>query len=561
MVCSEARAQTPVWEHQFPDLTPVAGAVERPVGIGTSEQHVLVAGTKYITSTTSVMSLVLYDFFSCTSGCTGGPPSGVSATGKVLAEAQFPITANKAIREAKVVAFSTGNSIYVQAFIAGTEAKSNGDLRVVVAAFHTNVLTMPTSLALTWSASETLPGAATGTNEVPVGIAILTTSPTNITPAYVAVVSEATGYGNGKDMNVRVYDASTGAKIMDQYWTSSGTADDVPIGVALEYSSSSSGANVLVGVTTPVSGSSPPRTQAVVLGWRAESNYLPGTNLPTGTAMTGSPLTLSQTSTQSDVLKAVTPQSGPQVSPNVIAFAAHRTDTGTSPVKQDFLTWVMLITPSGGAAISDSLAEMWNQTYDDLTPGSGEDVDIPVALAVFDISPGGTITSGFRIAVTGTTRTQSGTTTDIATVCYKVSTQSLMWWAHYDNSNNGSNTDNNDYPTSMSYVAFTSEDKRLFIAGATDKVGGTGTPNYDYLSFYYDPADSGAIPRPHGWLPDGSIPALPWSGGSADGFDEATSITARIMYIGGNQYNGIFKTGRSDHPTDAFDWVTTRITP
>lgn len=268
---SVAQAQAPVWEHQFPDLVTVAGAVERPVGIGTSEQHVLVAGTKYLTSTTSVMSLVLYDFFSCTSSCTGGPPSGVAATGKVLAEAQFPITANKAIREAKVVAYTTGSSNYVQAFIAGTEAKSNGDLRVVVAAFQTNVLTIPTSLALTWSASETLPGAATGTNEVPVGIAILTVSPTNISPAYIAVVSEATGYGNGVDMNVRVDNASTGAKIMDEYWTSSGTADDVPVGVALDYSSSSSGANVLVGLTTPVPGSNPPRTRAMVLGWRAES--------------------------------------------------------------------------------------------------------------------------------------------------------------------------------------------------------------------------------------------------------------------------------------------------
>lgn len=265
--------------------------------------------------------------------------------------------------------------------------------------------------------------------------------------------------------------------------------------------------------------------------------------------MGGSPLVLSQTATPSDVMRAVTPQSGPQVSPNVIAFAAHRTDTSPSPAKQDFLTSVLSITPSGAADVSDSLAEYWQAMYDD-EGNAVEDIDVPVAISVFDIDAGENTFSSLHIAVTGTTRTQSGTTTDIATVCYKVAGADRMWWGHYDNSNNGSNTDNNDYPTSMSYVAFARDDKRLFIAGATDKVGGTGTPNYDFLSFYYDPGDTPNGEHIHEWQPDGSIPTLPWSGGTADGFDEATSITARVMSIGGTAYNGISRqVARTIRPT------------
>lgn len=554
MGCREARGQAPVWEHQFPDLMPVAGAAEMPVGIGATTEHVFVAGTKYINSTTSVMSLVMYDFFSCASSCSGGPPASVAGTGKALGEAAFPVALDKGIREAKAAALIPQVDTEMKAFITGTLLLSTGDMRVLTGGFTTNNATSPPTLELMWSATESLPGVSRGVSETPVGIAVLSDIPTSDLPLYVAVVSEVTGYSTGKDVNVRVYNASTGVKILEQYWTSSGSADDVPVGVALHSSSSTTGVNVIVGVTTPVPGSSPPRTQAVVLGWRAESDLM--APIPTGTPMTGSGLTIGQTTTQSDVLKAVTSQAGAEVSPNVIAFAAHRTDTNVSPASQDFLTARIDVIPHPAPA-SDELTELWQITYDDMM-STGSDIDIPVAMKVFDTTPLDNTHSSLRIAVTGTTQAAGATTTDFATVCHRATSGELTWWANYDNTNNGANTSNNDYPTSMAFAPFAGE-MRLYIAGATDNVGGTGAPNYDFLSFYYEPGDTSPSPRQHPWIPDGSIPALPWSNGTSDGFDEVTCITARGMSIGGTPYYGIFKAGRSAHPITGFDWVTARL--
>ncbi|MFN0131566.1 MAG: hypothetical protein ACKVW3_03390 [Phycisphaerales bacterium] len=232
---STAVAQTPVWTRPYP-TSQLSAQIDTPVGCMEADGSLYVAGTVKYSSTASVVRVVRY---------TRENPSGTG----IIGDGQWPAIDPEATlyTATHMDVFANPSIDYVRVYVAG-EVPVNGLKRVFVICFQANYTTGAMDLA--WSKvidDDDSEDADRQDDDRCVGLSV------GANENYVAVGIDRKG--SGRDMKACALNTSNGTTAFGGIWTSSGTVDDVPVGVAISGSSTSQGGTfIYIGGTTTVSG-------------------------------------------------------------------------------------------------------------------------------------------------------------------------------------------------------------------------------------------------------------------------------------------------------------------
>lgn len=561
-----------VWARRHPDNGLVRD--ETPVGVGANRRFAYVAGTKYLSNTTSVFEVVKYR------------PHGEGGMGNIEASFTWPSLTkpNHVVRTAVAAAFVLGeelpnSDLDMYCYVTGYQPTSIGMRIVTVATFSSDPVdpSLPGApVQLLWSAFENLTDDPNEIvrDEYPVAIVA--------DDAHVVVIGKSYTASTGWDIVCYAYDATTGARIAPalRYPTLTGS-NEVPVGGVL---TKTANADPAVVVAATVDGGGPEDHHRILLaGWQIKDNPnavpLPTyAGTPLQSAIVRQELTPA-TYRESDIAKGI---SAP--APNVVLVEPKFAVTGTRyhdfrpgmgpPGRHtDFVTGVYGV-PTGVAPAGTCgvITEDWVQTFDYFAnnfPTFTSDAEDAAAVLIHLTSGTDNFTRA-RVTVTGTTQSPIDSHPRIAAVSYYLiaaapSASQAEWFGKYE-----PNPLVTPYTGEFGAVAMTAGDpagvsgsplSRLFIAGFGSRVV-DGSWNRDQVCICF--GAQGLIPPEAAPVERGPVWAKEYPDPLVDiyGEDIPTGISLH------NNMNpmiptgaGLFMTGRSDSVSRGRDWVTRRINP
>ena len=424
MVCREASARQPtneIWVERTPDPAGngYSGA-DVPIAVGANARFPLVVGTRDtgIVPVGQTQSLSQFSFVKYWPGAVSQGQSQLTSQ-----QYQWPTNLTKGGHKEVVAATfvqsvdGIGRVQGVRCYATGTYVSSSGLKRIVTIGVETDdnplVYGDPSPINQVFGASESADGCIG--DEVPVAIAA--------DGDYVAVVGTSQASGSTWDLVVYVYNVGDATRVLPPIrWSSAGSYDDIPLGIAMTTSHWGSPA-VAVAATVP-DPSNPSLTSIVLLGWHLRNNILfdPSTfypGMPLLPAYVHKNLTNSTTETDSDVGKGMASGSG------LLGFAVlgtryfiNNSDPPPPAWHTDLVTELLRTSsffiqgdplPVGGYA--GSFVEEWTRTWDrhdDDDPNHNppiyvEDDEAASAICIRNVDTGGGLEK-INITVTGTTK-------------------------------------------------------------------------------------------------------------------------------------------------------------
>lgn len=514
---------------------------DRAVGVGLNETHAYAGGTKTTSASNSAFAVVQH----------------VLGTGAIRSTASFPSTPGP-YQATCMTSFTPLNGLNQPRYFYDGVA----NIRVYLAGFvQTSSLRYPMiaafdiendadssnfgNLRLMWSWAPD----ENREDEVPVAI--------TVTENHLAMVCRLTTNSEGLNTTVRVLNAETGATVLGRRtYTSSGAADDVPIGVVIDNNF------VIVG------GNGSTGTQQAMMAFAYNiSAYSGGTTIAAGTfhgasGPNTSPVFVSSGSGRSFVATCATSGANSHANGNpagnILAVAGREWLTSNSSNGDWLVDAFVMVTADNVTSVSP----YWQSPSTGKSSSSFDDV--PIAACLTPIHPDEEpITEDLRLLVTGVRTPLSSGKTEITTVQFMASPVSLPpnpigggdieWYDHFLFSRNG--TDRDAAPSSISLTGYSDHEDQVRIFVGANVESTSGSYNSDYLMLKYKPDDTGGAQKDNMWL--GSEPV--YSAGQNNRTQVSTASNSITLGTSpSNAQRVILITGWGNFSTTGDDILTLR---